>query len=257
MKKVKINEDDIRRFFEDPFSTSYSRYCSETAVAAVAQINAALDFAMELLQPSKRKLMEDVVSAVAKQSAQLMRTAAVSRSLSDTEPVKELVDVDALIAYLCGQFTQNLGGRCRFRLRSVCHAYVESDIRIITELLLGAVRKMVLNRGKGDYLVYIGASVVGKKVRLYIADPHDDGKVFDPAKAKPCAKEEFFDRYFGEVSSVLAGLIGAEGGYSKGLYTIELPRFYPDNAAGLKSPMLCDSADYSYACEIMLNDDKL
>lgn len=247
----------IRYFFNDPFANGYSRYCSEKVSAAVAQINAAFEYAMELVPASKRRNMEEIVDAVSKQTNQLLRAAAISRTLSDTHPESETVDVDALIAFLCEQFTKRLGGRITFRLRSLCRAFVRSDSRIIAELLLGAVRKMALNCTAEKPEFFIGADVVGKNVRIYISDSHFDGDVNDPLKKKEPADEEFFDRYFGYVNTLVAELIGASGGYGSGLYTLEFPELDTDDAFELRSPVTYDTWDWIYTCDIMLNDDKL
>ena len=227
-----ITEKNIRRFFRDPFSNEYSRYFSETVIATVAQMNAVMEYAADMIPPSRRKGMEEIMGAAAKQTLQLMRVAAVSRTLSDTKPAKELIEVDALIGFLCEQFERKLGERIKFRLRSVSHAMVLSDRRIITELILGAVRKMALRTSADEPEFFIGADVVGRN---------------------------FFDRFFSEANSIIAELIGAAGGYGNGLYTLELPRLMPedDTNTELRSPVVYDTSGFGFTCDIMLDDDKL
>lgn len=254
-----ITEKNIRRFFRDPFSNEYSRYFSETVIATVAQMNAVMEYAADMIPPSRRKGMEEIMGAAAKQTLQLMRVAAVSRTLSDTKPAKELIEVDALIGFLCEQFERKLGERIKFRLRSVSHAMVLSDRRIITELILGAVRKMALRTSADEPEFFIGADVVGRNVRIYIVDRNDEDTVYDAEKDTPPAGEEFFDRFFSEANSIIAELIGAAGGYGNGLYTLELPRLMPedDTNTELRSPVVYDTSGCGFTCDIMLDDDKL
>ncbi|MBR4628251.1 MAG: hypothetical protein IKO47_11255 [Ruminococcus sp.] len=253
-----INEDNIKLFFSDPFANEYSRYCSETIISAVAQIDAAFDYITGLVPPSRKDTVEELRASLRSQTNKLMRAAVATRTLADAEPEMEAVDVDALVAYICEQLSAKLGEKITFKLRSRCNAFVCSDRRIITDLMLGAVRKLLLSRKASHFVYYLGADDMGKNVRLYVNDATVDDEMNETGEQADMSDDELFDRFFSCTNSAAADIIGAKSGYGGRLYTLELPKYDPkDQPSMLKSPVVYDQSRLAYTCRVMLDDEKL
>ncbi len=252
MNKDNITSEDIKKFFDNPFSKEYSEYCGESMLSVFTQITAVLQYAIELVPATKKESLEKSSESLMLDLAKLLRIASVSRTLARNELKMEAVDIDGVISFICREFAERFGeDKFVFNFKSNSRAYIYTDVNVFLELILGALRKMALSHRCEKYEFDIAAEVADGRVRLFIIDSTKDEK---KKKTVP-VDEELFDGFFEELGTVLCDMIGATFSFNGRMCRFELPEYAPDEAILLSSPVRFHSDEIKKFCDIMLKDE--
>lgn len=238
-------------FFENDFAKDFLSCNDYTVRRAVTGISASCELLRGAAEKNGDRKSGELIDCIMNMCCDLMRNAELSRALSSeklTDVDLETVRADAFIGDFVNNCMKTVGARCTMEVKCVPEVFIRTDRDSLRLLLLGFVRKCIMEAGDEKVPFEIECSEELKTLNISVRCLRTfvDGDVLAPP--------DVFHKFYDEVCHGLAERTGASAELSPNLLTVVIPQTGSSGTAIIEALPTENEAGFFDPFNLMLRD---
>lgn len=162
------NNNDIKEFFENPFSIEYLNYCNALICQNVTAISVACNLLDDHIKQNSKKFDTELTGNIISHCRDLMRAASVSRILASNEEDLIYVSTDVFIGEFVSGCRSVLGDSATVSISDKSGSFVMTNETVLRYLLLGFLKNIVSENRKPLNIIVGSVCRDDECVELYI-----------------------------------------------------------------------------------------
>ncbi|MBR5681817.1 MAG: hypothetical protein IKW96_00875 [Ruminococcus sp.] len=243
--------NDFTAFFENSFAKDFISCNEHTVRRAVTGISASCELLREAAEKRGDKKSRELTDCIMNMCCDLMRNAELSMALSAEKLPEEdmgAVRADIFVRDFVKGCLSAAKGRCTIEAGEVPDVYIRTEAEQLRLLLLGFIRRNILNAGdeKTAFRIECSAELKTLNISVRCLRTFVDGDML--------ADPDVFSGYYGEICRGLAERTGASAELSADTLSVVIPQTSSNGTAIMETPHAENETGFFDTFSLMLRD---